>query len=550
MVILRSLAANTPGRRANWRALGLSAEDMLKPKIAVVNSSSELAICYAHLDGIAQMVKEEIRAAGGIPFEVRTAAPSDFITGAARAGSYILAGRDIIANDIEVQVEAALLDGMICLTSCDKTPPGHLMAAARLNIPTILVIGGYQQAGEIDGEPVDVEDVWSGSIGVRFGAVPKFPVADMAENAIMGPGVCAGMATANTMHCVVEALGMALPGHAPVRGNSPKMQANARAAGRRIVEMVYEDLRPRAILTEGAFRNAIATVLAVSGSINAIKHLQAVAIEGQLGLDIFKMWEEMADVPVLSAVRPTGDVRIEGFEDAGGARAVLKRLEGRIDTEVLTCSGKTLAENLDGYEIPGPEIIRSVEDPIGPGPAIAILTGGFADSAVVRLGIRDGSRPEEFSGPARVFESSLDVLQGIEDGKVLPGDVVIARNQGLKGGPAMGGSASIVLFALDAAGLAKTTAFVTDGQLSGLCLKGLTVAEVAPEAAVGGPIGKVRDGDVITISVAARSIEIAVSPEELAAREGVGFRNAAGGYLGVFRETVRGMETGGVLVPE
>jgi len=547
---LRSLAANSPSRRANWRALGLSPEDMLKPKIAVVNSSSELAICYAHLDGIAQMVKEEIRAAGGIPFEVRTAAPSDFITGAARAGSYILAGRDIIANDIEVQVEAALLDGMICLTSCDKTPPGHLMAAARLNIPTILVIGGYQQAGAIDGQPVDVEDVWSGQIGQRFGAKLKFPVADMAENAIMGPGVCAGMATANTMHCVVEALGMAMPGHAPVRGNSPKMQANARAAGRRIVEMVAEDLCPREILTEGAFRNAIATVLAVSGSINAIKHLQAVAIEGQMDLDIFAMWEEMADVPVLSAVRPTGDVRIEGFEDAGGARAILKRLEGRIDTSVMTCTGQTVAENLAGYEIPGPDIIRPVSDPIGPGPAIAILSGGFADSAVVRLGIRDGSRPEEFSGPARVFESSLECLQGIEDGLVKPGDVVIARNQGLKGGPAMGGSASLVLFALDAAGLAKTTAFVTDGQLSGLCLKGLTVAEVAPEAAVGGPIGKVRDGDVITVSVAARSIEIAVSPEELAAREGVGFRNAAGGYLGVFRETVRGMETGGVLVPE
>src|SRR5690606_9974929 len=161
LMILRSLAANTPGRRANWRALGLSKEDMEKPKIAVVNSSSELAICYAHLDGIAKIVKEEIRAAGGVPFEVRTAAPSDFITGAAKRGSYILAGRDIIANDIEVQVEAALLDGMICLTSCDKTPPGHLMAAARLNIPTILVIGGYQPAGEIDGEPVDVEDVWS-----------------------------------------------------------------------------------------------------------------------------------------------------------------------------------------------------------------------------------------------------------------------------------------------------------------------------------------------------------------------------------------------------
>lgn len=547
---LRSLAANSPSRRANWRALGLSAEDMLKPKIAVVNSSSELAICYAHLDGIAQLVKEEIRAAGGVPFEVRTAAPSDFITGAGKTGSYILAGRDIIANDIEVQVEAALLDGMVCLTSCDKTPPGHLMAAARLNIPTILVIGGYQQAGSIDGEPVDVEDVWSSQIGVRFGKVPKFPVADLAENAIMGPGVCAGMATANTMHCVVEALGMALPGHAPVRGNSPKMQANARAAGRRIVEMVAEDLRPRQILTEGAFRNAIATVLAVSGSINAIKHLQAVAVEAGMDLDIFTLWEEMAAVPVLSAVRPTGHVRIEQFEDAGGAQAVLKRLEGMIDTQALTCTGQTLGANLAGYVIPGPDVIHAVDDPVGPGPAIAILKGSFADSAVVRLGIRDGSRPEEFTGPARVFESSMECLQAIEDGVVQPGDVVIARNQGLKGGPAMGGSASLVLFALDAAGLAKQTAFVTDGQLSGLCLKGLTVAEVSPEAATGGPIGKVRDGDMVTISVANRSIDVAVPALELAQRNGPGLVVPASGYLDTFRKTVRGLQTGGVLLPE
>ena len=547
---LRSLAANSPSRRANWKALGLSQEDMEKPKIAVVNSSSELAICYAHLDGIAGMVKEEIRAAGGVPFEVRTAAPSDFITGAARAGSYILAGRDIIANDIEVQVEAALLDGMICLTSCDKTPPGHLMAAARLNIPTILVIGGYQPAGEIDGEPVDVEDVWSGTIGERFGREPKFPIAAMAENAIMGPGVCAGMATANTMHSTAEALGMCLPGHAPVRANSPKMQANARAAARRIVEMVHEDLRPRQILREGAFRNAIATVLAVSGSINAIKHLQAVAIEAHNGLDVFALWEEMSDVPVLSAVRPTGDVRIEQFEDAGGARAVLKRLESRIDTSALTCTGKTLAENLEGYEIPGPDVIHGLDDPVGPGPSIAILSGSFAETAVVRLGIRDGSRPEEFTGPARVFESTAECMQAIEDKVVQPGDVVVARNQGLKGGPAMGGSASVILFALDAAGLAKTTAFVTDGQLSGLCLKGLTVAEVHPEAATGGPIGKIRDGDVITISVEKRSIDVNVPPDELARRNGPGWKTEATGYLDTFRHDVRDMSTGGVLVPE
>jgi dihydroxy-acid dehydratase len=484
---LRSLAANNPGRRANWRALGLSKEDMEKPKIAVVNSSSELAICYAHLDEIAGQVKEEIRAAGGVPFEVRTAAPSDFITGAAKSGSYILAGRDIIANDIEVQDEAALLDGMICLTSCDKTPPGHLMAAARLNIPTILVIGGYQQAGEIEGEPVDVEDVWSGQVGERFGKVPKFPVAEMAENAIMGPGVCAGMATANTMHCTVEALGMCLPGHAPVRGNSAKMQANARAAGRRIVEMVREDLRPRQILTESAFRNAVATVLAVSGSINVIKHLQATAVEADNGVDVFALWEEMSDVPVLSAVRPTGHVRIEAFEDAGGAMAVLKRLEARIDTGALTCTGKTLAENLAGYDIPGPDIIRPMNGPVGPGPSIAILKGNFAETAVVRLGIRDGSRREEFTGPARVFEDTWSCMQAIEDGVVKPGDVVVSRNQGLKGGPAMGGGASLILFALDAAGLA--------------------------------------------------------------ARERSGYRIEASGYLANFRQDVRDMSTGGVLLP-
>jgi len=546
---LRSLSANSPSRRANWRALGLSLEDMEKPKIAVVNSSSELAICYAHLDGIARIVKDEIRVAGGVPFEVRTAAPSDFITGAARQGSYILAGRDIIANDIEVQVEAALLDGMICLTSCDKTPPGHLMAAARLNIPTILVIGGYQPAGEIDGEPVDVEDLWGGSIGERFGKAPKFPVAEMAENAIMGPGVCAGMATANTMHSTVEALGMCLPGHAPVRANSPKMQANARAAARRIVEMVHEDLKPRDILTPGAFKNAVATVLAVSGSINAIKHLQATAIEAQNGVDVFALWEEMSNVPVLSAVRPTGHVRIEQFEDAGGARAVLKRLESRIDPGALTCTGKTLGENLAGYEIPGPDVIHGLGDPVGPGPSIAILKGSFAETAVVRLGIRDGSRPEEFTGPARVFESTAECMQAIEDRVIQPGDVIVSRNQGLKGGPAMGGGASLVLFALDAAGLAKTTAFVTDGQLSGLCLKGLTVAEVHPEAATAGPIGKIRDGDMITISVANRSIDINVSPDELSRRNGPGFRVAASGYLDTFRHDVRDMSTGGVLVP-
>jgi len=549
---LRSIAANTPVRRAHWLALGLSEEDLLKPKIAVVNSSSELAVCFAHLDGVAKVVKEAIRAAGGVPFEVRTTAPSDFITGAAKQGSYILAGRDLITNDIEAQVEAAMLDGMVCLTSCDKTPPGHLMAAMRLDIPTLLVIGGYQASGMIGDDHVDIEDLFSGGVGESLGKPGKHSVDEIARQAIRGPGVCAGMATANTMHCVVEALGMCVSGSAPVRANSEKMFEAARDAGRRIVEMVVEDLTPRKIMTEGAFRNAAAMVLAVSGSINAIKHLQATATEGGLAVDLYAIWDEMGrKVPTLSAVRPNGQVRIEQFEDAGGARAVLKQLEPLLDLEVTVASGMTMAGDLEGATIEDEEIIRPLDRPISPGPSIAILKGSLApESAVVKLGIRDGSRPESFTGTARVFDSTGDAMAAIAEGNLHKGDVLVLRGQGLKGGPAMGGGASYVLFAIDAAGLAKDVAFVTDGQLSGLCLKGLTVAEVAPEGAVGGPIGKVQDGDPIEIDVAERRMDLMVSAEELARRPGL--QNAypvpADGWLGMYRRDVQPMATGAVLI--
>lgn len=548
---LRSLAANTPVRRAHWRALGLTPADMEKPKIAVVNSSSELAVCFAHLDGVAKVVKEAIRAAGGIPFEVRTTAPSDFITGAAKKGSYILAARDLVTNDIEAQVEAAMLDGMVCLTSCDKTPPGHLMAAMRLNIPTLLVIGGYQASGMIDGEHIDIEDLFSGGVGAALGKPGKHSMEAMAEQAILGPGVCAGMATANTMHCVVEALGMCMPGSAPVRANSEKMFDKAREAGARIVRMVEEGLTPRAIMTEGAFRNAAAMVLAVSGSINAIKHLQATAVEGRTDFDLFRIWEEMGRVvPILSAVRPNGAVRIEQFEDAGGAQAVLKQLESLIDTAVVTATGKTLREDLAEVTVGDAEIIRPVDSPVSAGPAIAILRGSLAtESAVVKLGIRDGSRPEEFTGRARVFDNTPDAMAAIKAGDIVAGDVLVLHGQGLKGGPAMGGGASHVLFAIDAAGLAKEVAFVTDGQLSGLCLKGLTIAEVAPEGAVGGAIGRVRDGDRIVIDIAKRQLDLDVSSDELARRGGGtnAYAVPADGYLGIYRRDVQSMATGAVL---
>jgi dihydroxy-acid dehydratase len=551
MTTLRSLAANSAIRRAHWRTLGLSEADMAKPKIAVVNSSSELAVCFAHLDGVARVVKEAIRAAGGIPFEVRTTAPSDFITGAACSGSYILAARDLVTNDIEAQVEAALLDGMVCLTSCDKTPPGHLMAAGRLNIPSVLVIGGYQASGMIGDEHVDIEDLFSGSVGAALGKPGRFRLAELSEQAIRGPGVCSGMATANTMHCVVEALGMCVPGSAPVRANSEKMFDAARRAGTRIVAMVNEGLTPRKVLTAAAFRNAVAMVLGVSGSINAIKHLQATAVETGVHVDIYALWEEMGrKVPVLSAVRPNGAVRIEQFEDAGGAAAMLKRLEPVLDTSALTVSGRTLAEVLAATPAGDSEIIRALSNPISAGPAIAILKGTLApESAVVKLGIRDGSRPEYFDGRAVVYENTQSAMADIAAGKIEKGCVLVLRGQGLKGGPAMGGGASLVLFAIDAAGLARDVAFVTDGQLSGLCLKGLTIAEVAPEGATGGPIGKVRNGDRILIDVAARRLDLDVPASELATRPAppARFPIDAKGYLGIYRRDVQPMASGAVL---
>ncbi|HEY1724862.1 MAG TPA: dihydroxy-acid dehydratase [Steroidobacteraceae bacterium] len=554
MTPLRSLAANSPIRRAHWRTLGLSDEDMQKPKIAVVNSSSELAVCFAHLDGVARVVKEAIRAAGGVPFEVRTTAPSDFITGAGCSGSYILAARDLVTNDIEAQVEAAVLDGMVCLTSCDKTPPGHLMAAGRLNIPTLLVIGGYQASGMIGGQHVDIEDLFAGTVGAALGKAGQFSMQQLSEQAIRGPGVCAGMATANTMHCVVEALGMCVPGSAPVRANSDKMFEAARRAGTRIVAMVHEGLTPRLVLTEAAFRNAVAMVLAVSGSINAIKHLQATAVEAGTAVDIFALWEEMGrKVPVLSAVRPNGAVRIEQFEDAGGAAAMLKRLAPLIDTSALTAMGTPLSAILDTTPVGDTEIIRALDRPVSPGPSIAILRGSLApESAVVKLGIRDGSRPEFFDGRALVFENTRSAMDAIAAKKIQPGSVLVLRGQGLKGGPAMGGGASLVLFAIDAAGLAREVAFVTDGQLSGLCLKGLTIAEVAPESRDGGPLGKVRNGDRIVIDVAARRLDLDVPAAELAARSGPppGFAVEAHGYLGIYRRDVQPMATGAVLTED
>ena len=537
-------------RRAQWRALGISDEDMLKPKIAVINTSSELAICFSHLDGIASVVKEAIRAAGGLPFEVRTAAPSDFIHSAGQGGRYILPTRDLITNDIEVQVEGALLDGMVCLSSCDKTTPGQLMAAARLNIPTIFVICGYQRSGELDGEHVDIEDVFLGAGHHAMGAISLERLTAMSEVAIRSPGVCSGMGTANSMHTVCEALGMSLPGHAPVRADSAKMLENAAAAGARIVDMVWEDVRPRSILTEAAFENAVKSVFAVSGSINTVKHLQAIAEEAGVGVDVYDMYERFMDgAPVLVAVRPNGASTVEEFEDGGGALAILKQLGNLARHDARSVCGHTLGEILADYEPPN-DTVRPASDPLSDKPAIVIMRGNLApDTAIAKLGLRY-DRKLTVTGPAVIFEDQLEAIEGLKQGRIKAGDVVVLRGLGVRGGPGMG-MASRVVFAIEGAGLGEVVSVVTDGQLSGLVNKGLVVGEVSPEAYGGGPLGLIRDGDMITIDVLARRVDAHLSEAEWEKRRAAlpsARSSSHRGWLSIYKSEVRPLSEGAVIV--
>src|SRR3954468_18415127 len=542
-------------RRAQWKTLGLTDADLEKPKIAVVNSSSELAICFRHLDGVAAIVKEAIWAAGGLPFEIRTTAPSDFIIAAGGSGGYILPSRDLVVNDMEIAVEGAQLDGMICLSSCDKTPPAHLMAAGRFNVPTILVMCGYQPAGHFEGKHLDIEDVFIGSVQAMFGKLPKETLRGMCDHAIGGPGVCAGMGTANSMHIVCEALGMTLPGAAPILANSPKMFDFARRSGRRIVEMVLEDLKPRDVLSPGSFENAAAAVLAVSGSINCIKHLQATAIEAGVDVDVFQLFNDLGEkIPVLSAVAPNGTDTIEAFEAAGGAKALLKQLEPLLDLNAMTVTGRTIGENIADADVFDEDVIRPLDRPFSDKPPIVVLHGTLApESAIVKLGVRGPNRATQFTGKAAVYENGRDAIEAIQRGDVKAGHVLVVRGMGPKGGPGMAGPASRVVFAIDSAGLSDEVAFVSDGQLSGLCLKGIMVAEVSPESAVGGPLSLVEHGDTIRIDVDARVLDIDVPESELGARRarrGEPVLPASKGYLSVYQRTVQPMSTGAVLIEQ
>jgi dihydroxy-acid dehydratase len=544
-------SAHAMTRRAQWVSLGIDPADMERPKVAIVNTSNDLAACFAHLDDIVKVLKVEARRLGMLPFEIRTAAPSDFITNAGRGGRYVLSARDLITNDIEVMVEGAQLDAMICLSSCDKTTPAHLMAAGRMNVPTVIVPCGYQRSGLADGGEADVEEVFLKAAQQALTGTADESLAELADGAIRSPGVCSGLATANSMHIAAEALGMAVTGAAPVRALSDRMLDGVRQAARAIAGLVERDVRPRDIITAGSITNAVRTMLAVGGSVNTVKHLQAVAAEAGVDVDVWETYRVLGrETPTLCSIRPNGTDLIEDLEDAGGAATILRELLPLLDGDQVTVDGRTLAENATAARPGDGAVIRSLDQPFSAEPSIVVLRGTLAlDGAVVKRPIPDPG-PRRFRGPAKVYHSREEAVAAVVENKIQAGDVAIIRGIGVAGGPAMG-MTSAFIFALHGRGLAAEVAVVTDGQLSGLVNHGIGVAEVSPEAATGGTIGLVKEGDLIEIDLEEGRIDLLVDPDEMASRPPYTppEQLETKGYLGQYRAMVQPLACGAILGP-
>ncbi|MFS4467480.1 dihydroxy-acid dehydratase [Maribacter sp. 2210JD10-5] len=530
--------------------MGIAEGDFDKPKIAIINSSSGLSVCYQHLDEMSEIAQKAVREAGGLPFEINTIAPSDFVTSAGKKARYIMPSRDLMVNDIEVMVEGAVLDGMLMLTSCDKTTPAHLMAAARLNIPSIVVPCGYQLGGHCGAKSVDIEEVYKGVGSVLTGKLTLNDLKDWTRCAIKGPGVCAGLATANSMHCMAEALGMALPNTTPIRAAGDQLKEVIKKAGAQLLTLIEKDIRPRDILTVAQFGNAVRVAVSTGCSVNTIRHLTAVSVEAELDLDVVALFEETANhFPQLTLIRPNGPHRIEEFDKAGGTHGVLRQLREKLNTDVLTVTGKTLGEILESSEVEIDEnYIRPFENPFRKEPGLMIIRGNVApNGAIVKLSAVEGAH-RRFEGQAKVYEDEDVALKKLGQGEIKAGDIVILRMMGPVGGPGTVFACSFMA-ALAGAGLVDTVSVVTDGELSGLN-KGITIGQVMPEAAVGGPLAIVKDGDTIVIDLNERYIDVQLPQEEYENRLKnwkIKERNLPNNWLKFYAQNVMPLERGAVF---
>ena len=527
-------------------ALGLSRQDFEKPFVAVVNSWNEIVPGHMHLKDIAVAVKKGVRAGGGVPFEFNTIAACDGLAQGHVGMKYILPTREVIADSIELMVQVHRFDGMVLLCGCDKTVPAHLMAAARLDIPSIVVTAGPMMPGRYKGKSLALSDMREMIGKAELRMITDRELEDVALVACPGAGTCSMIGTANTMACLCEALGISLPGCATAHAVSAKKLNVAKESGKQITALIRKGIRPSDILTQEAFENAITVDMAVGGSLNSVLHLPAIANELDLKVDLNLFDEKSRKVPVITALKPNGPHTMKELDEAGGVPAVLRELAPLLNLKTITVTCKTLGESL-GRVAPDRRVIRSLSEPFQSEGGIAVLKGNLApQGAVVRQsGVTYQRRKHE--GPCAVFDSLEKALEALRTYSVEEGSVMVIRYEGPKGGPGMREQHQITSL-LMGMGLGETVALVTDGRVSG-STRGLCVGHVSPEAAEGGPIALVKEDDVVEIDIPLRKLSVELTGQELEKRRRAWAppaRRAGKDYLTLYSRVVSSAAEGAI----
>lgn len=507
--------------RSLLRACGLSDADIDKPFIGIANSFCEIVPGHVHLNKVGRVVKEAVRKAGGVAFEFNTIAVCDGIAMGHTGMKYSLASREIIADSVETMAQAHCFDGLICIPNCDKIIPGMLMAAVRLNIPTIFVSGGPMKAGKTkDGRAVDLITIGEGVAQFNAGKIDAQALKELECTGCPTIGSCSGMFTANSMNCLCEAIGMALPGNGTILAVDPKRQELYKKAGEQIMNLIKEDIKPLDIISEKSLDNALVLDVAMGGSTNTVLHSLALANEAGIKYDLERINEISAKCPNICKVSPSSAYHVEDVDAAGGVSAILKeisRIPKMLNTDCLTVTGKTLGENIASAKIKNTEVIRALDNAYSKTGGLAILRGNLAPNGSVVKTAGVAEKMLRHSGPAVIFESQEDACEGILGGKVKEGNVVVIRYEGPKGGPGMQEMLWPTSYIMGA-GLGESVALITDGRFSG-GTRGACIGHISPEAAVGGTIGLLKDGDMIEINIPKNKIDVKLSEKELAERK-------------------------------
>jgi dihydroxy-acid dehydratase len=542
------------GHRSLLRATGLKDEDFAKPFIGIANSYTDIVPGHIHLHEFAAAVKAVVREAGGVPFEFNTIAVDDGIAMGHLGMRYSLPSRELIADSVETMTLAHCFDGLICISNCDKITPGMIMGALRVNVPAIFVTGGPMLAGRnLDGSSSDLITVFEGVGKVQSGTMTEKELGELEAAACPTCGSCSGMFTANSMNCLLEAIGLALPGNGTIPAVDPRRLELAKTAARQIFELVRRDLKPRDLVTMESLHNAFALDMAMGGSTNTVLHSLAIAHEAGLDFPIERLNQISAVTPCLCKVSPSRpDVHIQDVDRAGGISAILRELSrrpGLLNLDAMTVTGGTLGQIIEPARIKDYDVIRSLDAPFSADGGLAVLFGNIAPhgSIVKSAGVDPGCLT--FEGPAVIFESQDECLEALAKREILPGQVVIIRYEGPKGGPGMPEMLSPTSM-IKGQGLGTSVALITDGRFSG-GTAGLCIGHVSPEAMEGGPIGLVRQGDRIRIDIPNRTMDVLVDPEELARRQAAWTQpppKISQGWLGRYAHLVTSADKGAILV--